>query len=230
MATVNDLYALFEAMLGQNSEAVNEGRVIRLLAQAGKEAWKCLVTMQSDDNWFVAESQSATPANPDYFANFVANTRDYVLPPDFHGLRMIEVVSPTDQRFTFKKRKIDDQEFEERRNRNDVYNESTFLFAIVGPAPGRMLLDAPPVVTIDAKLWYVKNFTLWTALTDSTAEIPDTLDTLMVEWALKRYTLGIGDQRWTAFQKYWEQAVYRSIQGHHRDVRGPEITDGVFEE
>jgi hypothetical protein len=229
-STVRDIVTLFDALAGQGAKGSNPDTKITLLNSGKDEFWKILVGSNPQENWFLVESQSATPANDDYFPPLTASARSYALPPNFHQMRYIEVVDSGFKHLRFEKGNLDTGGFRQLRSQTTTSFDSEVLYDIVGTNPGSLLFALLPPSAMTLTLGYIRKPTKWAALTDTAPdEFPESSHELIAEWAVKRTILGVGDRRFIDFEREWQERVARWMRVYRRDNTGPDVVEGFFE-
>lgn len=219
MATVKNVIALFDALYLKGRASFEDDTKIALLNLAKEEVWKILVGSQAQQNWFVDQSQSALPGQNDHFGLLAVNQREYVLPPNFHQMRVVEVVTTGKEHIKIDKSKIDSGGFRQQRASVASFQDQA-SYDIIGTAPGQMMFALFPPSALDLKLWYARHPVAWDAKTDLVDEFPANMHGFIAEWAVQRAALGVGDHKFVGFTKEWSERLERTLTTYDRDTSG----------
>lgn len=227
--TVKDLFRLVGAMLPDLRDAASLQSKLPLADAAVMATWRILTSRHTQHNWFVVASQSGTPGQADTFPLLVTGQRDYPLPPNFHQIRAIEVLTAGLENTVFKKSNIDRSEYQWDRQAAE-FAGVTILYDILGVNPGTFQLSKQVQSTMDVRLWYVKVAPIITAFTDSLDDFPRITLPSMAQYLTKAHSLGMQDSRFPAFVQQWTDEIERMVFGEQRDNTDRQTAVGFLEE
>jgi hypothetical protein len=226
---VKDLLRLVQAIVPDLRDPAVLATKMPLVDAAVMATWRILTSRHSQHNWFVVSSQNTTPGQPDFFPQLTINQREYPLPPNFHQLRSVEVLTPGLEHTIFKKANIDYDEYRWDRTAGE-FAGVVIQYDILGTNPGTFQLAKFLQQPMDVRLWYVKTAPVITAATDSLDDFPRIVLPSMAQYLAKAYTLGAHDERFGAYVSQWSEEVERLVFGEHRDNTQRETAMGFLEE
>lgn len=227
--TLESLRDLFDAYVGEGRDGFSPETKLTLLNSGARAAWLVLVGWEAQQNWFVKRSQSVTPGQVDYFPPITTAVREYALPPEFHQLRAIEPDAAGDA-VSFKKGRIDDEEFISMRRKSSSGNATGLLrYDIEGSEPGTMIFDTYPPVNMTISLAYIAKPTPWALASDSTGQFPEAVLDMVADWAANRALLSSRQGAWQAYTSQWNLGVQRWAAAMRRDNTAEDIVRGFGE-
>lgn len=233
IVTVRDVADLLVAIIPDLRDPVRLPSKLPLFNAAVVATWRILVSRANQQNWFVVNSQSTDPTQPNYFPKLQVGQRDYPLPQNFHQLRQIEVLTPGFQDTIFSKANIDRQGFiADRASPEQAPSTSSgfMYYDFIGANPGTFLLSKSPSVQLDILLRYVRHPLKVTSLADSLDDFPLDVVPMMAEYCAKANVLGMQDGRFTAFVNEWSGQVEDFVFSERRDNSDRRVVVGMFED
>ena len=221
---VKDLYPLFDALAGTMRATDDIKRA--LLNAARLPIWRLIIASQDGQFWFGGKSYWGDTGAENYFPVLEPGTLEYRLPNNFHQLLAVRAESQDMGDVRFEPTQLDDATESLASHGGNMLGDRAFRYTIYGPF--FQLVEEPPQV-IEARLWYVKTPDEWPLPASSIDEFPRGTHDLLVEWAVQRHAIAVGDRRWAQFEQEWMNRVRLWIASSRRDRTGPIIAGGYLE-
>lgn len=220
MATVQNVYDLFRAMLPKPRANLKEEHILAALNEGAHEAWKVLSTFEGEQNWFVSIDTGNTIA---------VNDLDIALPSGCASLKKIEVTAPASHQTTrfYKVPKHDDQFTSLRQTPNAKATE--IPYTIIGADPGTLILGCSPEVALTVSFWMVSYPTAWATLATNIDEFPRIAWAAIARYATNLIMGGTGSQLAARMAMELERELVRMTQTAERDDTGPQVVSGWLE-
>lgn len=207
--TGQELVKIVKDKLAGYGNAANPQTILMHLNEAKDEVWAVIKSL--NDQNFVTFTQDQNNGLENYFPQLVAGTREYNLPSDLKEVKLIEVISPTDQADTkFIYRKMNHPDFTSaRRSANmdpttDVVSD--YYYTIAGTNPAQFVMANYPALTMSIRMWYVRGIPDFT-LTSLVNDIVAPYDRKMTDFAVKRVLLGSDLQSFEAWKAEWRDSL-----------------------
>ena len=228
MATVEDLFPLLDAFLGDNRSITPDVKV-GILNAARIEFWRLIVTARGAEYWFGATSQHGDSGAENYFPVFQPGQTQYNLPPDFHTLLSVRVTTEPYRALDFTPVQLgSDSEFSLHTSPSVVWGDRV-PYTILGGAPGQLTFFNEPPAVLEPVLHYIRTSTAWPNADSSIDEFPASCHDLICEWAAQRIVLGINDRRYPAYAAQWRTRVLGWLNTARREMTSRPVVRGFLE-